>query len=188
MVTTSGDGGKTWSTPQHLPHGILGPIKNKPVRLTDGTILSPSSTESNANPSLWRVHFERSTDDGRSWTEIKHANPSVFGFAVAVHPTDPDTAWFVPAVKDEKRIPVAGRVVVARTNDGGGSFEILSDGLPSDHAYDIAFRHALDVDASGDRLAFGSTTGSLWVSEDQGGTWRTVSEHLPPVYCVRFGR
>ena len=50
--------------------------------------------------------------------------PSCFGFAVAVHPTDPDTAWFVPAVMDEHRIPVDGKVVVARTRDGVRSFEV----------------------------------------------------------------
>ena len=59
------DGGRTWSDAQRLPDGVLGPIKNKPVRLADGTILSPSSTESTDKPSLWRVHFERSTDGGR---------------------------------------------------------------------------------------------------------------------------
>jgi photosystem II stability/assembly factor-like uncharacterized protein len=92
----------------------------------------------------------------------------------------------VPAQKDERRIPVEGKVVVARTRDGGRSWEVLRSGLPQRHAYDIVFRHGLDVDGSGDRLAFGSTTGSLWVSEDQGSTWQTISEHLPPIYAVRF--
>ncbi len=106
---------------------------------------------------------------------------------MAVHPRDPDTAWLVPAISDELRIPVDGRVVVTRTRDGGGSFDVLTNGLPQEHAYDLTFRHALDVDQTGDRIAFGSTTGSLWVSEDQGDSWTRVSAHLPPVYCVRFG-
>src|SRR5207244_1075717 len=97
-----------------------------------------------------------------------------FGFAVAVHPRDPETAWFVPAIKDERRIPVDGKVVVSRTRDGGKSFDVLTKGLPAEHAYDIVFRHGLDIDASGERLAFGSTTGGLWVSEDQGDSWVTV--------------
>src|SRR5262245_15261382 len=63
MTRTSSDGGKTWSAAVRLPDGILGPVKNKPVRLSNGTILSPSSTESTDQPSLWRVHFERSTDE-----------------------------------------------------------------------------------------------------------------------------
>jgi len=68
MVRTSRDDGHTWSEATRLPDGILGPIKNKPVRLADGVILAPSSTESPERPSRWRVHFERSLDGGRTWT------------------------------------------------------------------------------------------------------------------------
>lgn len=68
MVRTSRDGGRTWSDARRLPDGVLGPIKNKPVLLPDGTLLAPSSTESTERPSTWRVHFERSTDGGVSWT------------------------------------------------------------------------------------------------------------------------
>jgi hypothetical protein len=49
------------------------------------------------------------------------------------------------------------------------------------------YRHGLAVDGSGDRLAMGSTTGSLWISEDKGDSFETLSNHLPPVYCTRFG-
>lgn len=68
MFRTSSDAGRTWSAPQRLPDGILGPIKNKPVRLSDGTIVAPSSTETPDTPSTWRVHFERSRDNGKTWT------------------------------------------------------------------------------------------------------------------------
>lgn len=70
MSRTSKDGGVTWSAATRLPKGILGPIKNKPVRIGDGPILSPSSTESADTPSRWRAHFERSTDQGKTWTVI----------------------------------------------------------------------------------------------------------------------
>jgi len=136
----------------------------------------------------WCQHHNgvfRSADGGKSWEELE-VPPSSFGFAVAVHPNLPDTAWLVPAVKDECRIPVDGKVVVARTRDGGKSFEVVREGLPQVHAYDLVFRHALDVDGTGDRLAMGSTTGSVWISEDQGDSWQAVSHHLPPVYSVRF--
>lgn len=66
MVMTSPDEGKTWNKPSRLPDGILGAIKNKPVQLADGTILAPSSDEEGG----WRVHFERSTDNGKTWTRI----------------------------------------------------------------------------------------------------------------------
>jgi hypothetical protein len=58
--------------------------------------------------------------------------------------------------------------------------------LPQQHAYDIVYRHGLDIDAAGETLAFGSTTGNLWVSDDQGDHWQQVSASLPPIYCVRF--
>lgn len=127
-----------------------------------------------------------SSDEARTFTEIKEAGPSTFGFAVAVHPREPDTAWFVPEIKDERRIPRDGRLVVTRTRDGGKTFEVLTRGLPQQHAYDVVYRHALDVDDSGSRLAIGSTTGGLWVSEDQGEGWHCITHTLPPVYAVRF--
>jgi predicted neuraminidase len=70
MVMTSPDGGKTWSQPRRLPDGILGPVKNKPVELADGTWLSASSTEGNPNGLGWLVHFERSRDQGATWEKI----------------------------------------------------------------------------------------------------------------------
>lgn len=139
--------------------------------------------------SLWIQHHNgifRSTDGAATWTEITGVKPSTFGFPVAAHPRDPNTAWFVPAVKDEQRYPADGRVVVNRTRDGGKTFDTLTRGLPQEHAYDLVFRHALDVDESGERLAFGSTTGSLWFSDNGGDAWQTVSTHLPPIYAVRF--
>ena len=138
---------------------------------------------------IWCQHHNgifKSTDGGETFAEITDVNPSTFGFAVAVHPRDPDTAWFVPAVKDECRVPVDGRLVVTRTQDGGKTFEVMDDGLPS-NSFDLVHRHALDVDGSGDRLAMGSTTGNLWISEDGGERWSHVSAHLPPIAQVAFG-
>lgn len=68
MMRTSSDEGRTWGAARRLPDGILGPIKNKPVRLSDGTVIAPSSTETPDTPSVWRVHFERTRDSGGSWS------------------------------------------------------------------------------------------------------------------------
>ena len=110
----------------------------------------------------------------------------LFGCPVAVHPTDANTAWFVPSHSDQKRAPIDGRVVVTRTRDSGRTFEVLTEGLPQRHAYDLVLRHALDIAADGDSLAFGSTTGNLWVTGDQGDHWHAVASNLPPIYSVRY--
>jgi hypothetical protein len=54
-----------------------------------------------------------------------------------VHPREPDTAWFVPGIKDEKRIPPDGKLIVTRTRDGAKSFDVLTKGLPQSHTYDV---------------------------------------------------
>ena len=138
---------------------------------------------------LWCQHhcgIWRSTDNALSWQEVK-VPLSSFGFAVAVHPRDGDSAWFVPAVKDEKRVPVDAALAVSRTRDGGQSFETLREGLPQSHCYDLIYRQGLAVAADGRSLLMGSTTGNLWASGDGGDGWQTVSLNLPPIYAVRFG-
>ena len=71
----SRDHGKSWSAAERLPDGILGPIKNKPVRLANGDLLAPTSTETPTKPSVWRVHFERSADGGHTWSTTAPASP-----------------------------------------------------------------------------------------------------------------
>ncbi len=139
---------------------------------------------------FWIQHHNgvfRSTDGVQAWREITPATHPAFGFAVAVHPSRPDTAWFAPAVKDEFRYPKDGRLVVARTTDGGASFDLLGDGLPQKDCYDLVYRHGLEVDETGERLAIGSTTGGLWLSEDAGEAWIQAPARLPPIYAVRWG-
>jgi hypothetical protein len=181
------DGGETWNCrADGMRADYMPPERKFDPNIQDChcVVQCPSAPDH-----LWAQHHNgifRSTDGAATWHEVENATPSNFGFAVAVHPQDPNTAWFVPAIKDEKRIPVDGRVVVTRTRDGGRSFDLLTRGLPQEHAYDLTFRHALAVDETGNRIVFGSTTGSCWISEDQGDSWRCLSSNLPPIYCVRF--
>ncbi len=83
-VRTSPDGGRTWSAAKILKDGILGPIKNKPIELASGTIISPSSTETADTPPKWRVHFELSTDRGAHWRSVA---PPDAGDVNAIQPT-----------------------------------------------------------------------------------------------------
>ena len=71
MLRNSADNGHAWSAAERLPNGILGPIKNKPVQLPDGTILCGSSAEGLNPPPSWQIHFERSTDNGKTWALIQ---------------------------------------------------------------------------------------------------------------------
>jgi len=87
MVKTSADARRTWSGGRKLPAGILGPIKNKPVRLDDGAIVSGSSTESPDARSIWRIHFERSTDGGRTWTVAEPPAPQSGAEIDAIQPS-----------------------------------------------------------------------------------------------------
>lgn len=181
------DGGTTWACrAEGMRADYMPPEKKYEPNVQDVHRLVQCPTRPDY---YWAQHHNgifRSTDGSASWQDVTGIQPSVFGFAVAVHPRDPETAWFVPAIKDERRIPVDGQVVVARTRDGGKTSEVLRRGLPQEHAYDITYRHGLDVDGQGQSIAFGSTTGSLWVSNNQGDTWQCVSQHLPPIFAVRF--
>jgi hypothetical protein len=139
---------------------------------------------------LWCQHHGgiwRSGDNAASWQEVTTAPLSGFGFPVAVHPGDADTAWFVPGVADQQRVPVGAALAVNRTRDGGKTFQTLRAGLPQNHCYDLVYRHGLVVGDDGRTLLMGSTTGNLWSSGDGGDTWHKLDALLPPIYAVRLG-
>jgi len=180
------DGGESWTC---VGKGMFAEYM-PPERAQDDDAQDPHLLHNcAASPDrVWCQHhcgIYVSDDFGRTFTEIKDVKPSNFGFAVAAHPSRPDTAWFAPAIKDESRVPVDGKLVVTRTTDGGKSFTSLGSGLP-DESYDLIYRHALVVDKTGERLAMGSTTGALWTSGDGGESWTLVSAHLPPIAQVVF--
>ena len=181
-VLLSDDGGTTWRQGGHglraaymPPEQAMDPVAQDP-HLVVQCLAAPDV--------MWCQHHNgifHSKDRGANFTEIESEAPSRFGFAVAVHPRKPDTAWFVPAVKDECRVPVDQKFVARRTDAGGESFTVLSEGLPQTPSFDLVYRHGLDVDATGDRLVMGTTTGNLWISENGGNNWQAVSQHLPPI-------
>ncbi len=183
----SGDCGSSWSLINRgMVNEYMPPERREDPITQDVHRLARPATRPEI---VWCQHHNgvfRSEDGGANWREVTAIRPSKFGFAVAAHPRDPLTAWFVPAIKDEKRIPIDGKVVVARTRDGGESFEVLRQGLPQRHAYDLVWRHALAVDETGECLAFGSTSGGLWTSDNGGQTWTMLDARLPPIAVVRF--
>ena len=184
------DGGQSWHTSAAGMRACYMP----PERELDQAIQDPHLIArcDGAPDVLWSQHhcgIWRSADGGASWQQRGQGVPglpSAFGFTVGVHPTDPDTAWFVPAVADQNRVPVGHALCVTRTRDGGASFEVLRQGLPQADCYDLIYRHGFAVAPDGRHLAMGSTTGGVWTSADGGDSWQQLPMRLPPIYSVRF--
>jgi predicted neuraminidase len=120
-VRTSSDAGLTWSNPRKLPAGILGPIKNKPVELANGTIVSPSSTESGDTPPKWRVNFERSSDRGATWSSA--APPPDTAAVNAIQPT----IFVQPDGKLQALVRTqSSRIFETSSADGGATWSALT--------------------------------------------------------------
>lgn len=187
-IWKSDDRGATWRlTGKGLRSDYTPPDQAEELNTQDPHRLAMCASDPDT---VWCQHHNGiflSRDGGETFTEFKDVKPAVFGFAVAVHPADPDTAWLVPGIKDERRVPVDSRLVVNSTKDGGKSFSPHAKGLPAEASYDLVYRHALDVDETGERLVMGSTTGNLWASDDGGDSWRQLSAYLPPISQVAFG-
>ncbi len=128
------------------------------------------------------------SDNGaQSWQKVNKPEQGVdFGFPIVVDEHDGQIAWVIPAQADTERMAIAGGLFVARTSDGGKSWQTFRQGLPQGNAYDIVYRHGLDI--SGNCLCFGSTTGNLYFSDDKGESWQCLGNNLPPIYSVRFGK
>ncbi|HXA47024.1 MAG TPA: exo-alpha-sialidase [Burkholderiaceae bacterium] len=183
------DGGKSWALRAKGMRADYMP----PERAEDEESQDPHRiVQCAAAPDVfWCQHhcgIWRSANNGTYWDRIKPQSDdiSAFGFAVAVHPRDPDCAWFVPAKADQQRVPADGALTVTRTRDGGKSFEVLRNGLPQQHCYDLIYRHGLAVADDGKTLLMASTTGGLWATTNAGDDWQQVSANLPPIFAVQF--
>ncbi|MFL6013747.1 MAG: exo-alpha-sialidase, partial [Gaiellaceae bacterium] len=131
------------------------------------------------------VGMHRSFDSGQSWTEITDGLPSEFGFAAATHPHDKDTFYVVPLDPGHGRTMPEGQAAVWRTRDAGDSWQRLEQGLPQSDAYLGVLRAAMTTDHYDEPgLYFGTSTGQIFASTDEGDSWRELVSYLPPVWSV----
>ncbi len=143
----------------------------------------------NTNPDvLWQQNhcgIFYSVDAAKNWKEISEQDgPARFGFAIAVADDNPEQAWVAPADSDAIRVAINGSLCISRTDDGGKTWKQQRNGLPQQGCFDIVYRHALAT--SGDAVAFGTTTGNLFISNDRGDNWQVINNYLPMVHSVQF--
>lgn len=127
----------------------------------------------------------RTIDGGGSWQSIADGLPSDFGFPIAVHPHRPDVVYAFPLDADMRRYPPGGRCRVFRSEDAGESWTALETGLPEDF-WSAVLRDALWLDdAEPAGVYFGTRSGEVYASADEGSSWQQVAAHLPDVLAVR---
>jgi photosystem II stability/assembly factor-like uncharacterized protein len=180
------DGGRSWETrnkgvradfnPENI-YPEFGQCVHKLVMAADGGELLYQQNH---------CGVYRSADGGKQWQEITKGLPTQFGFPMAAHPRDPQTVWTIPMTEPEDgRVMVDGQAAVWRTNDGGSSWQRSGEGLPQEHAFLGVLREAMAVDRLDPvGVYFGTSTGQVYGSRDEGVTWTLIADNLPSIWSV----
>jgi FkbM family methyltransferase len=184
-VYRTSDGGLNWTAQNQGIRAMFMPNKYPEFgQCVHKIAMHPSHPERLFLQNHWGLY--RSDDCGESWVDIANGVPSDFGFAVVMHPRNPDCVYIVPVESDEFRCACDGRLRVYRTRNGGASWEPLMRGLPQKRAYETVLRDAMTADSFDPvGIYFGTRSGQLFGSRDEGRTWEKILEGLPSVVCVR---
>jgi photosystem II stability/assembly factor-like uncharacterized protein len=186
-VFATEDGGRTWQPRNHgtrcdyLPEGQRYPEFGQCVHCL---VRAPGKSGRLYQQNHCGMY--RSDDGAQAWTSIEDGLPSTFGFPAAAHPRDADTLFLAPLNGDSSgRFMPKGQAAIWRTRDGGRTWQDLREGLPQENAYLGVLRQALatdSLDAAG--VYFGTTSGELYGSADEGETWSCLASHLPAILSV----
>ncbi len=184
-VYRTDDGGATWQPRNSGVRAVFLPDQHPEFgQCVHKIVQHPARPDRLFLQNHWGLY--RSDDAGDSWHDVANGVPSDFGFAMAAHPHDADTVYIVPLESDEFRCTPQGKLRVYRTRNAGRSWQALGRGLPQSDAFETVLRDALATDTlprAG--VYFGTRSGRVYASADEGASWRSVAESLPPVVCVK---
>jgi tRNA A-37 threonylcarbamoyl transferase component Bud32 len=184
-VYGTGDGGHSWRALNRGIRVVFQPDKYPEFgQCVHKFVLHPARPDRLFLQNHWGLY--RSDDGGERWLDIANGVPSDFGFAIVMHPHNPDCVYILPVESDEFRCTPEGRLRVYRTRNAGGSWEPLMRGLPQKGAYETVLRDGMAADSLQPHgLYFGTRSGQLYGSSDEGKTWKRILEGLPAVVCVK---
>jgi serine/threonine protein kinase/photosystem II stability/assembly factor-like uncharacterized protein len=179
------DRGRTWEAKNRGIRAIFMPEKHPEFgQCIHKIAVHPARPERLFLQNHWGIY--RSDDAAECWQDIANGVPSDFGFPMLMHPHDSDCAYVLPVESDEFRCTPEGRLRVFRTRNAGASWEALTSGLPQKGAYETVLRDAMTsdtLDPAG--IYFGTRSGQLYGSADEGKTWKRILEGLPAIVCVK---
>jgi photosystem II stability/assembly factor-like uncharacterized protein len=179
------DGGKTWA-PRNKGLRREWPAPPDPEVGFCVHKLAPSPADGQRWFQQNHVGTWRSDDGGMTWNEISEGLPSQFGFAAAAHAHDRDTFYTTVVDPMHSRTMIDGQCAVWRTRDAGSSWQKLTNGLPQQNAHLGVLREGMVADRQDDfGLYFGTSTGQVFASVDEGDSWTQVADYLPAISSVR---